>query len=115
MLVTGAGGFIGHHLVRYLEAEGHWVRGADLRLPEFERSVAHEFVIGDLRVAERCRDAVREIDEVYHLAANMGGMGFIEHNKATIAHDNVLIDAAMLEAARLEGVRRFFYSSSACV
>ena len=115
VLVTGAGGFIGHHLVRYLEAEGYRVRGADLALPEFEPSVAHEFMIGDLRVPDRCRDAVRGIDEVYHLAANMGGMGFIEHNKATIAHDNVLIDAAVLEAARLEGVRRFFYSSSACV
>ena len=114
-LVTGAGGFIGHHLVRYLRAEGYEVRGADLKLPEFERSEASEFLLGDLRTPEQCRAAVRGIDEVYHLAANMGGMGFIEHNKATIAHDNVLIDASMLEAARLEGARRFFYSSSACV
>ena len=115
MLVTGAGGFIGHHLVGYLEAEGHYVRGADLELPAFESTAASEFVVGDLRDPEQCRAAARDIDEVYHLAANMGGMGFIEHNKAVIARDNVLIDVAMLEAARLEGVRRFFYSSSACV
>ena len=114
-LVTGAGGFIGHHLVSYLRAEGYEVRGADLKLPEFERSEASDFVIGDLRVPEQCRAATNGIDEVYHLAANMGGMGFIEYNKATIVHDNVLIDAAMLEAARLEGVKRFFYASSACV
>ena len=114
-LVTGAGGFVGHHLVRYLRAEGYDVRGADLKLPEFGQSEANEFLIGDLRVPERCRAALRGIDEVYHLAANMGGMGFIEHNKAIIAHDNVLIDASMLEAARQEGVRRFFYPSSACV
>ena len=115
VLVTGAGGFIGHHLVRYLKAEGHWVRGADLELPQFEPSAADEFQLGDLRDPARCRAATNDMDEVYHLAANMGGMGFIEYNKAVIAHDNVLIDAAMLEAARLAGVRRFFYSSSACV
>lgn len=115
VLVTGAGGFIGHHLVRYLKAEGHWVRAADLKLPEFDQSDADEFLLGDLRVPDQCRAAVRRVDEVYHLASNMGGMGFIEYNKATIAHDNVLIDASMLEAARAEGVRRFFYSSSACV
>ncbi len=115
VLVTGAGGFIGHHLVGYLKAEGYQVRGADIKLPEFAPSAADEFIMGDLRIPEQCRTAVADVDEVYHLASNMGGMGFIEYNKAMIAHDNVLIDASMLEAARHTGVRRFFYPSSACV
>jgi nucleoside-diphosphate-sugar epimerase len=115
VLVTGAGGFIGHHLVRYLRSEGHRVRGVDLKHPLFASTDADEFMLGDLRVAEQCNRAVQGIDEIYHLAGNMGGMGFIEHNKATIAHDNVLIDASMLEAARVAGVGRFFYASSACV
>lgn len=115
VLVTGAGGFIGHHLVNYLVAAGYRVRGVDLALPSFEPTRAHEFMLLDLRRAEYCAAAVQGMDEVYHLAANMGGMGFIEFNKAQIAHDNVLMDACMLEAARRAGVRRFFYSSSACV
>ena len=114
-LVTGAGGFIGHHLVRYLKAEGYAVRGADLVEPEFEPTAADEFLIGDLRRPEACEAATRGVDEVYHLAANMGGMGFIEFHKARIAHDNVIIDANMLEAASGAGVSRFFYASSACV
>ncbi len=115
VLVTGAGGFIGHHLVRYLKAEGCVVRGADLVEPEFEPTAADEFLIGDLRRPEACAAAVHGMDEVYHLAANMGGMGFIEYHKARIAHDNVIIDANMLEAASGAGVSRFFYASSACV
>ena len=115
VLVTGAGGFIGHHLVNYLVAAGYWVRGVDLDRPSFEPTRAQEFLRLDLRRATDCATAVRGVEEVYHLAANMGGMGFIEFNKAQIAHDNVLIDANMLEAARGAGARRFFYSSSACV
>jgi nucleoside-diphosphate-sugar epimerase len=115
VLVTGAGGFIGHHLVRHLAAEGYAVRGVDLHPPEFEPSDADDFALLDLRRADDCAAALQGVDEVYHLAANMGGMGFIEFNKARIAHDNVLIDANMLEAARRAGVARFFYASSACV
>ena len=114
-LVTGAGGFIGHHLVRQLRAEGYEVRGADLKLPEFEASDADEFDLLDLREPAACARAVRGVDEVYHLAANMGGMGFISANRAEIAHDNVIIDANVLEASRRAGVRRLFYASSACV
>lgn len=115
VLVTGAGGFIGHHLVRYLRARGYTVRGADLKSPQFEPSAADELLRADLREPAACALAVDGVAEVYHLAANMGGMGFIEFNKAEIAHDNVLIDANMLEASRRAGVRRFFYASSACV
>ena len=115
VLVTGAGGFIGHHLVKYLVAAGYSVRGVDLEPPAFEPTRAQEFLRLDLRRAGDCAAAVRGVEEVYHLAANMGGMGFIEFNKAQIAHDNVLMDANMIDAAHHAGVKRFFYSSSACV
>ena len=117
-LVTGAGGFIGHHLVRALKAEGYWVRGVDVKLPEYEATAADEFAILDLRRWESCQRAVRGLGqgaEIYNLAANMGGIGFIEHNKAVIMHDNVLINVHMLEAAREAGVGRFLYTSSACI
>ncbi len=113
--MTGAGGFIGHHLVGSLVQAGWWVRGVDCKLPEYEPSRAHAFEILDLRRPEACWQALRQIDEVYHLAANMGGIGFIEAHKAEIMRDNVLIDVHMLEAARLQGARRFLYTSSACV
>ena len=115
VLVTGAGGFIGHHLTNQLVAKGYWVRGVDLKEPEFEPTRAQAFELLDLRRWSNCLLAAREIDEVYNLAANMGGIGFIEANKAVIMHDNVLINTHMLEAARLRGVRRFLYTSSACV
>ena len=115
VLVTGAGGFIGHHLTNQLVANGYWVRGVDLKEPEFEPTRAHVFELLDLRRWSNCLLAARGVDEVYNLAANMGGIGFIEENKAVIMHDNVLINTHVLEAARRLGVRRLLYTSSACV
>ena len=115
VLVTGAGGFIGHHLVKYLVEKGYWVRGVDIKYPEFEPSVAHEFEILDLRRFDNCLVASRGIHEVYNLAADMGGIGFISAYHARIARNNVLINAHMLEASRVSEVARFFFSSSACV
>ena len=115
VLVTGAGGFIGHHLTSFLKARGFWVRAVDLKEPEFEPSQADEFLLLDLRRWEQALEATRGMTEVYNLAANMGGIGFIEHNKAVIMHDNVLINIHMLEAAREQGIQRYLYTSSACV
>src|SRR4029077_20948525 len=98
VLVTGAGGFIGSHLVALLKAQGLWVRGVDLKPPEFQDSIADEFLLRDLRRWEQCREAVEGIDEVYALAADMGGMGFISRNHGTIMRNNGLIDLHMLEA-----------------
>lgn len=115
ILVTGAGGFIGHHLVKYLKKNGHWVRGVDIKHPEYESTVADEFESLDLKIWENCQQAVRGINEVYNLAANMGGIGFIEAHKAEIVHDNILINMHMLEAAKLNKVNKFLFTSSACV
>jgi nucleoside-diphosphate-sugar epimerase len=115
VLVTGAGGFIGHHLVKYLKAKRYWVRGVDIKLPEYEQTAADEFELLDLRRWAECLQAVRGIEEVYNLAADMGGIGFIESHKAQIMHNSVLINMHMLEAARLQGVGRFLFTSSACI
>src|SRR5437660_3911960 len=115
ILVTGAGGFIGHHLVRALKAEGYWVRGVDIKPPEFEPSSADEFETLDLRNWENCVQATRGIDEVYNLAADMGGIGYITAYLANIARNNTLINLQMLEASRTNAVKRFLFSSSACV
>ena len=115
IVVAGAGGFIGHHLVKRLKAEGHWVRGVDLKRPEFEGSAADEFVIADLRSYENCREAAWGMDDVYQLAADMGGIGYITANHAFLTRNNALINSHMLEAARVCQVRRYLYTSSACV
>lgn len=116
ILVTGAGGFIGHHLVKRLKDDGHWVRGADIKLPEYEASPADEFALVDLRKNDNCLLATRgDIDFVYNLAADMGGIGYITASQADIARNSILINAHMLEASRLNGVARFLFSSSACV
>ena len=116
LLVTGAGGFIGHHLVKRLKSDGHWVRGVDIKYPEYEVSASDEFEILDLRTADNCLLATRHgIDEVYNLAADMGGIGYITAGHADISRNNILINAHMLEASRQNGVKRFLFSSSACV
>jgi GDP-D-mannose 3', 5'-epimerase len=115
ILVTGAGGFIGHHLVKRLKHDGHWVRGVDLKYPEFETSHADDFQLLDLRRAENCLIATRNVDQVYNLAADMGGIGYITSFLADIASNNILINANMLDASRENSVERFLFSSSACV
>ena len=117
-LVCGAGGFIGNHLVRRLKAEGFWVRGVDLKYPEFSDVEADDFMIGDLRDPVICAAALdRRFDEVYQLAADMGGAGFIftGANDADIMHNSATINLNILEACRRRNSRRIFYSSSACI
>jgi nucleoside-diphosphate-sugar epimerase len=113
--VTGAGGFIGSHLVKYLKKAGYWVRGADIKKPEFDDTAADEFELLDLRRWENCLQATHDIDEVYTLAADMGGMGYISSNHAQIMRNNNLLDIHTLDAARTNGVTRLMYPSSACV
>ena len=117
-LVCGAGGFIGSHLVKRLKKEGFWVRGVDLKSPQFDESEADDFVTGDLRDPQVCRSAVdRDLDEVYQLAADMGGAGFVftGENDADIIHNSALVNLNMLEACQRRNVKRIFYSSSACM
>src|SRR5438067_8854125 len=118
-LVCGAGGFIGSHLVKRLKAEGYWVRGVDAKEPEFAPTRADEFLRMDLRepadTAAAVRLGSRPVDEVYQLAADMGGMGFIHEAETQILRNNVLINVHMVDAAARAGVARYFYSSSVCV
>jgi GDP-D-mannose 3',5'-epimerase len=99
----------------YLKSLGYWVRGVDAKLPEFRRSIADEFLRRDLRRWENCVEITSGIDEVYALAADMGGMGFISSHHSQILYGNSIINLQTLEAARLNGVKRYFYTSSACV
>jgi nucleoside-diphosphate-sugar epimerase len=120
-LICGAGGFIGSHLAKRLKLENYWIRGVDLKYPEFCRTACDEFIIGDLRSPIICKQSVEldrgnePFDEVYQLAADMGGMGFISTHDAEIMHNSALININMIEACRMEKVKKIFYSSSACI
>jgi nucleoside-diphosphate-sugar epimerase len=117
-LVCGAGGFIGSHVVRRLKSEGFWVRGVDLKFPEYSKTAADDFVLGDLRELQVCRAIVdRRFDEVYQFAADMGGAGYIfsgEHD-ADVMHNSATINLNMAETCYRRNIRRVFYSSSACI
>ena len=117
-LVCGAGGFIGSHMVKRLKKEGFWVRGVDLKYPQFSPTEADDFIIGDLRDPYICRQVVdQKFDEVYQFAADMGGAGYVftGENDANIMHNSALINLNMLEACYKRNVKRIFYSSSACI
>ena len=117
ILVCGAGGFIGGHLVNRLKKESYWVRGVDLKHNEYSLSRADEFVIGDLRDFNICREVLKGIDEVYQLAADMGGAGYIftGNNDAAVMHNSATINLHMAELAHQTGIQKIFYSSSACM
>jgi len=119
VVVCGAGGFIGSHLVRRLKTEGCRVRGVDVKLPEFSESLADEFVLLDLREPASCREALSlpggSPDIVFQLAADMGGMGFIHSAECEILHNSMLINVHMIDTAARMGVPRYFFSSSVCV
>lgn len=116
VLVTGAGGFIGHHLVKFLKSQGHHVTGVDIKEPEFEASAADSFVIYDLRSqGEKLDRLFQGVHDVYALAADMGGMGFISKNHSLIMVNNTRININTLDAAQRAGVKRYLYTSSACI
>ena len=117
-LVCGAGGFIGSHLVKRLKKEGYWVRGVDLKYPEFDDTAADDFLLGDLRDVTVCQRVIdRGFDEVYQLAADMGGAGFVftGENDADIMHNSGLINLNVIDTAWKRNVKKVFYSSSACI
>lgn len=117
VVVCGAGGFIGSHLARRLKGEGFWVRGVDLKYPEFSKTACDEFIKADLRDPHVAHKAVDNIEDVYQLAADMGGAGYIftgDHD-ADVMHNSASINLNILEEGRKAGVKRFFYSSSACI
>jgi nucleoside-diphosphate-sugar epimerase len=118
-LVCGAGGFIGGHLVGLLKSEGYWVRGVDIKYPEFRETEADDFALGDLRKQNFCEKIVNDIqfDELYQLAADMGGAGYIftgDHD-AAVMHNSATINLNMAEEAKNTGIKKIFYSSSACI
>jgi GDP-D-mannose 3', 5'-epimerase len=117
ILVCGAGGFIGGHLVKRLKSEGFWVRGVDLKNNEYSQSEADEFVIGDLRDFNVCKEVIQSIHEVYQLAADMGGAGYIftGENDAAVMHNSATINLNIAELCLQYGVKKVFYSSSACM
>jgi len=119
VLVCGAGGFIGSHLVKRLKKEGHWVRGVDIKYPEFSKTQADEFLILDLREKKNTDKALKldkgTFDDVYQLAADMGGMGFISSAECEIMRNNALINLNMVHSAATSAVKRYFFSSSVCV
>ena len=119
-LVCGAGGFIGGHLVKKLKREGYWVRGVDIKMHEYAPTQADEFLLLDLREPHHCWRALsldrgETFDEVYQLAADMGGMGFIHTAECEIMHNSALINIHMIDTAARMGVPRYFFSSSVCV
>ena len=117
-LVCGAGGFIGSHLVKRLKSEGYWVRGVDLKYPEYDDTVADDFIIGDLRDYLVCQRAIdQSFDEIYQLAADMGGAGFVftGENDADIMHNSGLVNMNILDVAWKRNSKKIFYSSSACM
>lgn len=116
-LICGAGGFIGGHLVNRLKSEGYWVKGIDLKTNEYGNTHADEFIIGDLRDPQVANDVVKDVDEVYQLAADMGGAGYIftGNHDADVMHNSAMCNLNVLEAMRLNGVNKVFYSSSACM
>jgi nucleoside-diphosphate-sugar epimerase len=118
-VVCGAGGFIASHLVKRLKREGYWIRGVDIKRPEFSASAADDFQLLDLREPRACEAALSlpagSVDEVYQLAADMGGMGFIHSAECEILRNNALININMIHAASRANIPRYFFSSSVCI